>query len=160
MTSKPTAGLMKTGLKDKFGHEIETGDLVEVFEIAISDPAFPLQKINRGADVVQSAFIGIVRFDEEGHCFELQTLAGDRIIGINRHTQTYEIIGGEPTARERVIEVNPAWFDDLESYLQADERFFSIQRGGDELEFLTMNGKKIIFKRMAEGKINHGGLNA
>lgn len=84
---------MKTGLFDKHGHEIETGDLLKVFEIAISTS--DAQKEIRGADVVQSDFYGFVAWDEEGQDFELQDHKGECIIGIPRHQQTYEIVGKE-----------------------------------------------------------------
>lgn len=82
---------MKTGLFDKYGREIETGDLLKVFEISIAQTE--KQKEIRGADVVQSDFYGIVTWDEEGQDFELRNSSGECIIGLPRHQQTYEIVG-------------------------------------------------------------------
>lgn len=84
---------MKTGLIDKHGKEVETGDLVKVFEISIAQT--DRQREIRGADVVQSDFYGIVAWDDEGQDFELRNSAGECIIGIPRHQQTYEIVGRE-----------------------------------------------------------------
>ncbi len=82
---------MKTGLFTFDGHEIQVGDKIKIYEVSISDPALPLQRIFRGGDVVYTTFVGWVACDEEGQDFELQDEAGNCIIGIPRHDQTYEL---------------------------------------------------------------------
>lgn len=46
---------------------------------------------------------------------------------------------------ERAVIVDGQWFDKLESYLDADERFASLP--GRELILFTYDAKKLIFKR-------------